>query len=115
MQKIRAKMLENRLSFPDPSFVFITHTLFNTEWIKKISTCLKFPKTSNFFPTRADIFKGIFQVFFNTYSMKQPDLYYFETIKMTSQAWFKFCMENTSRRRVFSVNFDQACDVIFMV
>ena len=23
---------------------------------------------------------------FNTYSMKQPDLYYFETIKMTSQA-----------------------------
>ena len=24
---------------------------------------------------------------FNTYSMKQPDLYYFETIKMTSQAW----------------------------
>ena len=22
----------------------------------------------------------------NTYSMKQPDLYYFETIKMTSQA-----------------------------
>ena len=22
---------------------------------------------------------------FNTYSMKQPDLYYFETIKMTSQ------------------------------
>ena len=24
---------------------------------------------------------------FNTYSMKRPDLYYFETIKMTSQAW----------------------------
>ena len=23
----------------------------------------------------------------NTYSMKQPDLYYFETIKKTSQAW----------------------------
>ena len=23
---------------------------------------------------------------FNTYSMKQPDLYYFEAIKMTSQA-----------------------------
>ena len=23
---------------------------------------------------------------FDTYSMKQPDLYYFETIKMTSQA-----------------------------
>ena len=22
----------------------------------------------------------------NTYSMKQPDIYYFETIKMTSQA-----------------------------
>ena len=27
-----------------------------------------------------------FQCLFNTYSMKQPDLYYFETIKMTSQA-----------------------------
>ena len=24
---------------------------------------------------------------FNTYSMKQPDLYYFEAIKMTSQAY----------------------------
>ena len=27
---------------------------------------------------------------FNTYSMKQPDLYYFETIKMTSQAKANF-------------------------
>ena len=26
----------------------------------------------------------------NTYSMEQPDLYYFETIKMTSQAWSNF-------------------------
>ena len=26
----------------------------------------------------------------NTYSMKQPDLYYFETIKMTSQALSNF-------------------------
>ena len=26
----------------------------------------------------------------NTYSMKQPDLYYFETIKMMSQAWSNF-------------------------
>ena len=71
----------------------------------------------------------------NTYSMKQPDLYYFETIKIiyklngaVAQAcWFamatrsdcmdsqiknevtspvKFCMENTSHRRVFSVNLD---------
>ena len=38
----------------------------------------------------------------NTYSLKQPDQYYLEPIKMTS-------------RRVFSVNFDQVCDVIFMV
>ena len=30
------------------------------------------------------------RLFFNTYSMKQPDLYYFETIKMTSQAWSNF-------------------------
>ena len=27
----------------------------------------------------------------------------------------KFWMENTSRRQVYSVNFDKACDVIFMV
>ena len=27
---------------------------------------------------------------FNTYSMKQPDLHYFETIKMTSQALSNF-------------------------
>ena len=26
----------------------------------------------------------------NTYSKKQSDLYYFETIKMTSQAWSNF-------------------------
>ena len=26
----------------------------------------------------------------NTYSMKQSDLYYFEAIKMTSQAWSNF-------------------------
>ena len=26
-------------------------------------------------------------VLINTYSMKHPDLYYFETIKMTAQAW----------------------------
>ena len=27
---------------------------------------------------------------FNTHSMKQPDLYYFDDIKMTSQAWSNF-------------------------
>ena len=43
----------------------------------------------------------------NTYSMKQLDLY-----DVTSLV--KFCTENTSRRQVFSVNFDQACDAIFM-
>ena len=40
----------------------------------------------------------------NTSSMKQPDLYYFETIKMTSQGLVKFYIENTSHRRVFSMN-----------
>ena len=34
--------------------------------------------------------------------MKQPDLYYFETIKMTSQAQSKFT-ENTRLRLVFSI------------
>ena len=34
--------------------------------------------------------------------MKQPDLYYFETIKMTSQAWSK-STENTRLRLVLSI------------
>ena len=51
----------------------------------------------------------------NTHSMKQPDLYYFEAIKINDvTSLVKFCIENTSRRRVFSVNFDKACDIIFM-
>ena len=33
-----------------------------------------------------DNFLVSFGILQNTYSMKQPDLYYFETIKMTSQA-----------------------------
>ena len=34
--------------------------------------------------------------------MKQPDLYYFETMQMTSQALSKFT-ENTRLRLVFSI------------
>ena len=34
--------------------------------------------------------------------MKQPDLYYFETMQMTSQTWSKFT-ENTRLRLVFSI------------
>ena len=34
--------------------------------------------------------------------MKQPHLYHFETIKMTSQAWSKFT-ETTRLRLVFSI------------
>ena len=42
---------------------------------------------------------GILQ---NAYSMKQPDLYYFESIKMTSQAQSKF-RENTGLWLVFTI------------
>ena len=38
----------------------------------------------------------------NTYSVKQPDLYYYETMKMTSQAWSKFT-ENVRLRLVSSI------------
>ena len=38
----------------------------------------------------------------NTYSMKQPDLYCFETMQMTSQAQSKLA-ENTRLRLVFSI------------
>ena len=34
--------------------------------------------------------------------MKQPDLYYFEAIKMTPQAWSNFT-ENTRLQLVFSI------------
>ena len=34
--------------------------------------------------------------------MKQPDLYYFETIKITSQAWLKFT-DNTRLWLVFAI------------
>ena len=41
--------------------------------------------------------------------MKQPNLYYFEAIKMT---WSKFT-ENTRLRLVFSIqNLTEVCDVI---
>ena len=36
-------------------------------------------------------------------------------IKITSQAKSNFVWRNTSHRRVFSVNFDQACDVILFL
>ena len=41
-------------------------------------------------------------ILYNTCSMKQPDIYYFETINMTSQAQSKFT-ENTLLRLVFSI------------
>ena len=39
---------------------------------------------------RVDTLKKGKRYLFNIYSMKQPDLYHFETIKMTSQAWSNF-------------------------
>ena len=39
---------------------------------------------------RSDIYGVVRQLLFNTYSMKQPDLSYFETIKMTSQTLSNF-------------------------
>ena len=49
--------------------------------------------------------QGVWSII-NAYSMKEPDLYCFETIKNGATSQVKFCMENTRRRRVFSVNFD---------
>ena len=43
--------------------------------------------------------------------MKQPDLYYFETMQMTPQVLSKF----TENARILHTKFDWACDVIFMV
>ena len=43
-----------------------------------------------------------FDMLQNTYSMKQPDLYYFETMQMMSQAQSKFT-ENTRLQLVFSI------------
>ena len=41
---------------------------------------------------------------FNTCSMKQPDLYYFETIEMTSQAQSNFVWRIRAAGEYFSVN-----------
>ena len=46
--------------------------------------------------------------------MKQPDLYHFETIKMTSQA-LSVHREYSPAARILYAKFDQACDVNFMV
>ena len=46
----------------------------------------------------------------NTYSMKQPDLYYFETMQMTSLV--KVHREYSPTARILHTQFDQACDVI---
>ena len=55
---------------------------------------------------------GILQ---NTYSMKQPDLYYFETMQMTSQSLVNVHREYSPVARILHTKFDWACNVIFMV
>ena len=47
--------------------------------------------------------------------MKQPDLCYFESIKMTSQARSIVHREFSPAARILHTKFDWACDVIFMV
>ena len=48
---------------------------------------------------------NVLKALINTFSMKQPDLYILKP-KNDVTSLVKFCIENTSRRRVFSVNFD---------
>ena len=50
---------------------------------------------------------------FTTYSMKGYFIIYFEHRNDVTSI-VKLCLENTSRRRVFSVMFDYACDLISM-
>ena len=50
---------------------------------------------------------------FNTYSIKSCCITYFEHRNDVTSI-VKFSLENTSRRRVFSVKLDYACDVISM-
>ena len=50
---------------------------------------------------------------FNTYAMKGYCIIYFEHRNDVTSI-VKLCLENTSRRRVFSVKLDYACDVISM-
>ena len=47
--------------------------------------------------------------------MRQPDQYYFESIKMTSQAKIKIHREYSPAAGILHTEFDQACYVIFMV
>ena len=63
---------------------------------------LNVPWLKSLFLEHSFLQRGLFDI----YSMKQPDLYYFETIKNDVTILVKFCMENTSHRPVFFVNFD---------
>ena len=49
----------------------------------------------------------------NTYSMKSYCIIYFEH-RNNITSIVKLCLDNTSRRRVFSVKLEYACDVISM-
>ena len=48
--------------------------------------CLRDFRSWESLQTLSALYIGPFEYVINTYSMKQSDLYYFETIKMTSQA-----------------------------
>ena len=54
----------------------------NSFSLRSITTCTGFANVDPVFCTVHSLSSE--QVFINTYSMKQPNLYYFETIKMTS-------------------------------
>ena len=82
------------------SFIVLINRLFQTHfqthssgsesflvdhWIWQTSTCHQHDLSIT-----AIVKQWFVGIIINTYSLKQPDLYYFETIKMTSQAWSNF-------------------------
>ena len=61
----------------------------------------------------ATLFKFMTPINTGTYSIKDYCIIYFEHRNDVTSI-VKLCLENASRRRVFSVKLDYACDVISM-
>ena len=99
----------DRFFYPVPN-EFIICTLYVTPYVHYMLHHM-FTICSLFIHYLFTIYSLILKSFLiNTYSMKQPMLYWSHKNDVTSLV--KFCMENTARRWVFSGNFPQACDVI---
>ena len=81
MSDIQGLIKDRILCLPEGDFVFVGRD-------RVLSLNLRYVICSN--SSGRIGFKTNLNPLLNTYSMKQPDLYYFETMKMTSHAYSNF-------------------------